>query len=103
MLVESSRLGKEHGLVPADVVAKVIALGQRESAEKEMKQLKKTKNLKENVEEINKLRQLLIKVITSYGGVKVIDQWLTTNDPGHVLISEVSGVDWTFLPENLRP
>lgn len=42
-------------------------------------------------------------MLTSYGGAKVVDAWLLKNDPGHNRLNDLKDIDWSFLPENLRP
>lgn len=95
----AEELQKKHGLSPAKLFQRVVALRNWEY-------------LKANAEsdsdsqkaqiEIDALRAELLSAITSYGGVGVVDKWLTEHD-NHQLPRNVAGVDWSFLPENLRP
>lgn len=88
-------LEKIHGLSPAKTFQLAVVVRNRQYLYAEALLDEEKKNEKEKLEEVqNKLK----KVIDSYGGIVVIDDWLTEHDT-HQLLREIKDMDWTFLSE----
>ncbi|MBI5151591.1 MAG: hypothetical protein HZA34_03380 [Candidatus Pacebacteria bacterium] len=46
--------------------------------------------------EMEKFQAILKKIIESYGGIEVIDNWLIAHDT-HQLLNGIKDMDWDFL------
>ena len=58
---------------------------------------------KRSIKMVVKLRNELLPHIRTWGGIKQVDKWLRANDPHHSIPSDIKSMDWTWLPEELRP
>lgn len=101
MSAETVKLAEElhnkNGLAPAEAFQLA-----RNIAAKEYLLKDDSKNSLRHQSELAEMRAELLRVVQEYGGAVVIDDWLKAHD-NHKYLREIKNIDWSFLPENLRP